>query len=129
MNDFPLDIYNKKYQQLSNLLTELMNLSLDTTLLLAAQEQNPWQELTKFYTQEILSLTGEELPPEIVARWRSIQTEIHRAIKLLTMDISLLRAARSPDLQSQRQKALLDRLTTLTNYCQAILTLNPANLV
>jgi hypothetical protein len=122
VNDFLLDGYAQKYQQLLNLLNESMNLPIDTASFLTSPEQTPWQELTQFYTQQILPLTGEELPPEIMARWRSIQTEIHRAMKLLTTDISLLRAARSPDLQSQRQKVLLDRLTTLTTYCQAILT-------
>ncbi len=122
MNDFLLDSYAQKYQQLLNLLNESINPPLDIASFLTSPEQTPWQELTQFYTQQILPLTGEELPPEITARWRSIQTEIHRAMKLLTTDIALLRAARSPDLQSQRQKVLLDRLTTLTTYCQAILT-------
>lgn len=122
MNDFLPDSYNKKYTQLLNLLTASINTPLDIELFLTLPEQHPWQKLGKVYEQEILPLTGEELPPEILARWRSIQTEIHRAMKLLTIDISLLRAARSPDLQSQRQKILLDRLTTLTTYCQAILT-------
>ncbi|NJL88613.1 MAG: heterocyst frequency control protein PatD [Coleofasciculaceae cyanobacterium SM2_1_6] len=122
MNNFSPDSYAKKYQQLLNLLTRLTNMSLDMAFFLTPPEPNPWQELAQVYTQEILPLTGEELPPEIVAKWRSIQTEIHRAMKLLTTDISLLRAARSPELQSQRQKVLLDRLTTLTTYCQVILT-------
>jgi len=113
--------YNEKYNQLLNQLLELQKEAIAPCPPISTFTQN-CQDLQDFYQEYIFSLTGEEVPLEIVSRWRSLHTEIHRAIKLLAMDSSLLKAARSPEMQSQRQKGLGDRLSILINYCRAILS-------
>jgi len=79
MSDFLSHAYYEKYDRLFQLLVSQKNLPPDALDNL----DNQAQELENFYRQEIFTLTSEEIPLEVRPRWRSIQTEIHRSIKLL----------------------------------------------
>lgn len=128
MNKILPNAYLEKYQRLLGLLGELqeevLNLPSPLTSVTAINSHN-YQELQDFYQQQMFPLLEEEfsdeVPPEIVSRWRSLNTEIHRSMKLLALDISLLKAARSPQMQQTRRQGMSDRLSTLISYCQVIL--------
>lgn len=125
----------EKYQQLLGLFMQLQEMVADvpppvrqTATQIVSQN---FQELQDFYQQQIFSLVEEhieeQVPLEIASRWRSLQTEIHRSMKLLERDISLFKAARSPQMQQTRKQGMSDRLSTLISYCQVILALASAN--
>ena len=128
MNKILPNAYLKNYQQLLELLLKVQAVGVDSVEPLTSVRQIDAQdllELQDFYQQQIFPLVGEEfeedIPPEIASRWRSLNTEIHRSMKLLALDISLLKAARSPQMQKVRRQVMSDRLSTLISYCQVIL--------
>lgn len=138
MNKILPNSYLKKYQQLSGLIVHLEEILQDSTLVIPIVEEN-CRKLQDFYRQEIFPLgeedlredaredNGLEISPEIASRWRSLHTEIHRSMKLLALDISLLRAARNLQMQQTRKQGMSDRLANLTSYCQVILAPEPTN--
>ena len=138
MNKILPDAYLKKYQQLWELIMQLENLLQKSPLVMTVVEEN-CQKLQDFYQQQIFPL-GEEIfiediggdgglavCSEIASRWRSLHTETHRSMKLLALDLSLLKAARSQQMQEVRKKGMTDRLATLTSYCQVLLTPDSTN--
>ena len=121
--------YLEKYRQLLGLFMQLQEMVVDApppvmqaTIQIVSQN---FQELQDFYQQQIFPLVeehiAEQVPLEIASRWRSLQTEIHRSMKLLATDISLFKAARSPQMQQTRRQGMSDRLSVLISYCQIIL--------
>lgn len=133
MNKILSNAYLEKYQQLLRLLLKIQTVGVDPVEPLTSVMQVDAEnllELQDFYQQQIFPLVGEDfeedVSPEIASRWRSLNTEIHRSMKLLALDISLLKAARSPQMQKVRKQGMSDRLSTLITYCQVILA--PDNL-
>lgn len=133
MNKILSNAYLEKYQQLLRLLLKIQTVGVDPVEPLTSVMQVDAEnllELQDFYQQQIFPLVGEDfeedVSPEIASRWRSLNTEIHRSMKLLALDISLLKAARSPQMQKVRKQGMSDRLSTLISYCQVILA--PDNL-
>ena len=127
MNKISLNTQLKKYQGLLGLLERLQEIlvSSDPLTSFTQIEAENFLELQNFYQQQMFPLGeenfGEEVSPETASRWRSLNTEIHRSMKLLALDISLLKAARSPQMQKNRRGGISDRLSTLISYCQVIL--------
>lgn len=138
MNKILPNAYLKKYQQLSGLIMQLEAVLPNSPLATAVVEEY-CQKLQDFYQQEIFPLSEEiftedltanvglEVSPEVVSRWRSLHTETHRSMKLLALDLSLFKAARSPQMQEVRKKGMSDRLATLTSYCQVLLAPDSSN--
>ncbi len=138
MNKILPNAYLEKYQQLSGLIMQLENVLQNSPLVMLGVEEN-CQKLQDFYQKQIFPLgeeiftedltenTGLEVSPEVASRWRSLHTETHRSIKLLALDLSLLKAARSPQIQQTRTQGMRDRLATLTSYCQVLLAPEPTN--
>lgn len=73
------------------------------------------------FQTRILPLPTAELSPTREAQLRSVQTEIHRVLRLILTDILFLGAAKTPTVQSQKLQALNDRLTSILSYCQQLL--------
>lgn len=71
--------------------------------------------------QEIISLPNEGLEPDILWQWQSVQTEIHRALRLLGTEILFLRSSKGVATSDQRLTALRDRLNQLIGYTQVML--------
>ncbi len=112
--------YQQRYQEFLIALEQLLHTMTD-----ANQEREgigeKFQHVKQVFSQQITSLTGDELDPEIEPRWRSFQTEIYRALRLLEMDMTFLQASRRSATANPRQAAISDRLSTLIGYCQALL--------
>jgi hypothetical protein len=71
-----------------------------------------WQQLKQFYDTKIIGTDD---------RWQQVRTEIHRAIKLLEMDLLFLRSAKQITTKQQRVKTIVSRLEQLSGYWQIIL--------
>ena len=78
-----------------------------------------FQEVKKFFQEQIVSLTDDNLDSDDAYRMRSYLTEIHRLMRLLQMDMMFLQASRNPVTEKQRQSGMSDRIKTLIDYCEA----------
>lgn len=105
---------------------------LDVLLTLQEEAQSPnlrvtafsekLQQVQQIFQEEILLLNGDELDPILASRFTPLQTEIHRALRLLKTDILFLRSSKQATTANQRLITVRDRLEKIIGYCQAILT-------
>ena len=75
----------------------------------------------QLFQERIASLSAEQIDPQIASRWQSIQTETHKQMRLLLMDVKFLQASRQATTSQQRIGQIGDRLQTLINYCNLLL--------
>lgn len=80
-------------------------------------------EMQQFFQAQILSLGMEELDPRMVSLVQSLQTELHKQIRLLVNDVMFLGSARQPETLERRWVEVRDRLKGCIGYCEAILTI------
>ncbi len=114
------ELHNQAYQTLLNALLEFRdratagNLEVDSL-------QKKFQQVQQVFQGQIISLTSDGLDAAIAPRWQSVQTEIHRALRLLEADILFLRSSRQASTSQQRLASLSDRLEKIIGYCQVML--------
>ncbi|NEP03019.1 MAG: heterocyst frequency control protein PatD [Symploca sp. SIO2E9] len=82
-----------------------------------------FQELQQLFKSQIVSLSSDNLSPDYASRWQSLQTEIHKQMRLLDTDLMLLQASRSSARSLSRAASVRERLNTLMVYSQAIIQL------
>jgi len=83
--------------------------------------QTPVGELQIFFQEQLLSLTGDALAPEVEQRLQALQVEINKQLRLLGMDALFLQSARQPATVEQRRSQMGDRVQILLRYCDAVL--------
>lgn len=116
--------HSQAYQEFLLLLQKLQNnFESDTGEIDILSLQKQFPTLQTFFQQQITVLTGQELDPAIATRWQSLQTEMHRELRLLNTDILFLASARQAETRSQRLTAVRDRLQRIIGYCTAIKSL------
>ncbi len=114
--------HNRAYQDFMTLLTEFKNFLLNSaTQVEQDQIKQEFQSLQSCFNQNIAGLNSQNLEPELIPRWLSVQTEIKREFKLLTTDILFLAAARQNATLDQRKQSISDRTSKLIDYCQIML--------
>jgi len=110
-----MSLTSDKYQVLVNLLeqlrTDVSNLQVSTSEL-----KERIVALQKFFGQEIVPLTVDAN-----SREQSYHTEMSKQLRLLAIDVMFLQGARQTSTAQTRVKTISDRLSTLMQYCQAIL--------
>jgi len=89
----------------------------------AAELARQCQQLEQQFQTDIMALTDRELDPQMGAQWQSLQTEMHRMMRLLRTDVTFLQAARQSALRQKRQASIRDRLARLSSYVEALLQL------
>lgn len=82
--------------------------------------QSQFRALQERFQTQIMSLTSEGVDPSFVSRWQSLQTELHRAFRLLQTDVLFLQAARNPATLQRRYATIRDHLQALIGYVQAL---------
>lgn len=83
--------------------------------------QDDFAQVQQVFSTQVLGLTGEGLELNVVSRWRSLQTEIHRAMRLLEADVMRWKIAQKGETSEQRREEMRDRVNQLIGYCQALL--------
>lgn len=83
--------------------------------------QSLFLELQSYFQQVIMGLEATQQPGIAAAHWQTFQTESNRQLRLLGTDVMFLQAARQPTTAQRRQAQMGDRLTTLIQYCDALL--------
>ena len=112
-------LHRKAYQQLLDALTELRDHLSKASSTHAVPEK--YKAVQQIFTEQVMSLQGNQVEPATLSRWQSVQTEIYRAYRLLQTDILFLRSSRQAATSKQRLETVCDRLDQLIGYCQALL--------
>ena len=104
------DKYQVLVRSLEQLRSDTTNTQLDATEL-----RQRLASLKQLFVQEIVPLTEED--------WReqSYRTEMSKQLRLLEVDVMFFQGARQVSTAKARLQTISDRLTTLIQYCDAIL--------
>lgn len=113
-------LQRKCYEEFQEAIEQLLSSTTASELDFAAM-RNGFDKLQQLFQREILSLSQDGLAPELVSRWQSIQTEVHKQMRLLATDMMMLQAARNPATSKLRLAGICDRLNCLRQFCQVLL--------
>ncbi|NJK47468.1 heterocyst frequency control protein PatD [Candidatus Gracilibacteria bacterium] len=80
------------------------------------------QKVQQVFQEEVMLLESDDLPSDLAFRFTSVQTEIHRALRLLGTDMLFLRSSKQVTTSQQRLSVVRDRVNQIVGYCQVILT-------
>ncbi|BBA78819.1 hypothetical protein RGRSB_0202 [cyanobacterium endosymbiont of Rhopalodia gibberula] len=81
-----------------------------------------FQVAQEIFQNKILELTTENLENSAVSSRQSIQTEIHRMLRLLRTDFLFLQSSHKRRTTEQRLEIVLNHIEKLIGYCQVILS-------
>jgi len=109
-----MSLNREKYQALATLLEQL-RADVGTTQLDAPTLRQCVVLVQQLFGQEIVPLTDEN------SRVQSYRTEISKQLRLLEVDVMFFQGARQASTVQARLQTISDRLTTLIQYCDAIL--------
>lgn len=117
-----LSLFQQHYQQLQS---QLQQLQMDLPNLGDHKGETPQrgQALLQFWQQQLAAESGDLLPETAYPTWRSLQTELHRELRLINVDLMFLDNSRTPAMKEQKRQEIGDRLTRLEQYCTQILNL------
>lgn len=113
-------VYQQHYQQLKQRVEKLQE-----TL---ANDPDPSSlktaiaALQTFFQTQIWNLSLNDLEPDLEHRIQSLNVEIDKQLRLLSMDGMFLQAARQKNTVEQRQQQVQNRLLLLIQYCNGLLT-------
>ncbi|HBB30794.1 MAG TPA: hypothetical protein DDZ80_26620 [Cyanobacteria bacterium UBA8803] len=110
----------QEYQEFQQALEQLHS-RIDATDLEIVAIKAAFQDVKQLFTSQIANLSAEEIAPDNASRWQSIQTEIHKQMRLLETEMLRLQAARSSATSKARASGISDRLKILIQYCEALL--------
>lgn len=114
--------HNRAYQDFLTLLIEfndILNNFREKIDSLAIKRQ--CQSLQQCFEKDVASLESQNLEPNIIQRWQSLQTEIKREFKLLTTSMLFLVSARQDSTRFKRLQSIKNHTTKLISYCQIML--------
>lgn len=114
-------LQRKCYQEFQQAIEQLLSCATASELDFAAI-RNGFDELKQLFQSQIVFLSTDELAPEVLSRWQSIQTEVHKQMRLLATDMMMLQAARNPATSAVRVAGICDRLNSLRQFCQVLLS-------
>ncbi|MFE4107378.1 heterocyst frequency control protein PatD [Almyronema epifaneia] len=86
------------------------------------QLQVNFLKLQQRFQQQILPLRDNSLSVAAQTQLQAYQTEMNRLMRLLAVDISFLQTVRQSIKQQQRQAQIQQRLGSLGQFCEALLT-------
>ncbi|MEM7795650.1 MAG: heterocyst frequency control protein PatD [Cyanobacteria bacterium P01_C01_bin.118] len=81
------------------------------------------QHLQTFFNQDLWPLISQLELSQHQSQWHAAITEMHRHMRLLSLEISFAKAARQGDTQQQRLAQIEQRLQELRGFTQALLSL------
>jgi hypothetical protein len=114
-------LHQKAYQKLLTVLRALRE-QIDSPNSRVTAIQEKFQQIQQVFQEDIMPLKSDELEGAIASRFQSVQTEMHRALRLLGTDILFLRSSKQAATSEQRLAAIRDRLDQMIGFCQAMLT-------
>ncbi len=115
-------LHCQRYREFQQALELLHQASTVNDLEVSALRDN-FQKVQQLFDSKIASLNADDVAPHYASRWQSVQTEIHKQMRLLATDVMLLISARSSATFQRRVSSVRDRINTLIQYCEALLQL------
>ncbi|MDF5712180.1 MAG: heterocyst frequency control protein PatD [Nostoc sp. S4] len=109
-----MSLYREKYQALVTLLEQLRS-DATTTQIDIPELRRRVASLKQLFAKEIVPLADRD------SRVQSYQTEMSKQLRLLEIDVMFFQGARQASTIETRLQTISDRLTTLIQYCKAIL--------
>ncbi|HBE16695.1 MAG TPA: hypothetical protein DEG17_16650 [Cyanobacteria bacterium UBA11149] len=109
-----------RYQEFQQAIEEVLSCATADKLDFAAI-RNGFDRLKELFQSQILSLNSDEIPAGAVSRWQSIQTEVHKQMRLLATDMTILQASRNQTTSEVRVARICDRLKEIHQFCQVFL--------
>jgi hypothetical protein len=83
--------------------------------------QEDFAVVQQVFEQNVIILRATDLDDQTASRWQSVQTELHRTMRLLQMDRMRWQVARQPETAQRRRTQVRDRVNQLIQYCQTLL--------
>ncbi|NJM71391.1 MAG: heterocyst frequency control protein PatD [Scytonema sp. RU_4_4] len=115
-----MSLIREKYHALKVLLKQLHS-DVTTTIVDAPELLQRVRSLQQFFQQQIVPLVNLDTYSKDEGRLQSYQTEMSKQLRLLEIDVMFFQGARQASTAKSRLDAIGDRLTTLIEYCNAIL--------
>lgn len=115
-------LHHQRYQEFQYSLEQLSQTATTSELEVTALREQ-FQDVQQHFRNHIVSLSAEDCEPDYASRWQSVQTEIHKQMRLLEADLMLLQASRSSATFQSRTANVTARIKTLIQYCEALLQL------
>jgi hypothetical protein len=106
--------YLEKYQEFTTLLEEFRSYVTQNQISAPFLRQH-LRELQQWFVQQIVPIC------DLDWREQSYQTEISKQLRLLEIDVMFFQGARQSVTAEARLRTISDRLSTLIQYCHAIL--------
>lgn len=115
-------LHFQRYQEFRHAVEQLRKILAGTDLQGEAVRES-FQNVQQLFLGQIATLSATDVATEYAPRWQSLQTEIYRQMRLLETDIMLLLSSRTPATSQRRVLGVRDRISTLIQYCEALLQL------
>ncbi|KAF3888023.1 MULTISPECIES: heterocyst frequency control protein PatD [Nostocales] len=114
-----MSLIRQKYDSFATQLKQLHS-EIAATQLDAPEIRQRVISLQNFFQQQIVPLVNEDTS-SLNGRIQSYSTEMSKQLRLLEIDITFLQGARQTSTAKGRLDAIGNRLTTLIEYCNALL--------
>lgn len=114
-----MSLCSQKYHEFATLLKQLRDDVNKSTLNVTELRQSV-VSLQQFFQQQIVPLAEEDHNSQNLGRVQSYQTEMSKQMRLLEIDVMFFQGARQASTAQDRLNAISNRLTTLIEYCNAI---------
>lgn len=111
--------YFQTYQQLQQQVTEVSQAIAENKN--SASLKATVADLQTFFQTHVWILDLDELDPAVAHQVQSFNVEIDKQLRLLSMDVMFLHAAKQATTTEQRLNHMRDRLTLLLRYCHGLL--------
>jgi len=115
-----MSLNSQKYHAFATLILQLRDYT-TTTELNAPGLRLRVASLQQMFQQQIVPLADEDTQIPHNSREQSYQTEMSKQLRLLELDVMFFQGARQPATAQARLQTISGRLTTLAQYCEAIL--------
>ena len=112
-----IEEFRQSYMQLQQQLQQFKSIATDRT-----SDLQLLQTAFAGIQQHFQQIVQRDQNPDLAAPVQSVETEISKQLRLLSMDVMYLQAARLSATVEQRRSQLLDRIEMLLGYCQALLS-------
>jgi hypothetical protein len=110
----------EKYQAFTKLIHEVREY-ITATPIDGTHLQQRTASLQQFFLEQIVPLADTDSGSDYEGRIQSYHTEMSKQLRLLEIDVMFFQGARQASTAKDRLDAINNRLTTLIEYCNAIL--------
>lgn len=114
--------HDRAYQAFLTLLTEFNYLlKTETERINKNQIKLGFERLRNCYEKQLVNLNEQEIEPNIVSRWQSVQRELQREFKLLSTGILFFISAQTKTTKQKKLTNIQHNTTKLIGYCQIMI--------